>query len=493
MERTNQKKGEMLKLNKNLGFFRFRKMEGGYYLVTNEIGEFIFLSKKDFKNFLQGNLSTKPELFKDLKKKLFIKDNPNYGEFIKRYALKNRFYFQNGPSLHIVVVTLRCNHNCIYCQTSSCGQEEKGKDLDIKTAKKIVDTIFASPNVSLNIEFQGGEPLLNWPVIKFIVGYARKKNKKEKRELKIALVSNFSLMTREIASYLLKNKVSFCTSLDGPEKVHNKNRIWTRGNSYQEASKWLKYLFKNYKKYYFFQPGALTTITKFSLSHWKEIIDEYVKFGFDNIALRPLIFLGTAQKGWKDIGYSPDEFLEFYRKSLDYIFYLNLEKGKKFRELTAVYFSIKIFLDSDPNFFEMRSPCGAGLGQLLYNYDGDIYTCDEGRMIGENICKIGKVGDSYDDLLVHPSVRSLCLASCLEGLPCDNCAYKPYCGTCPILNYAESGNIFPQLPNSSRCKIYQGILDYLFLKIKENDKIRVLLKDWAIGGEKIKSSERLRK
>jgi len=71
------------------------------------------------------------------------------------------------------------------------------------------------------------------------------------------------------------------------------------------------------------------------------------------------------------------------------------------------------------------------------------------------------------------------LASCLDGLPCQYCVYKPYCGTCPILNYSESGNIFPQLPNNSRCQINQGVFDYLFQKLKKNDKIRKVLKEWA--------------
>lgn len=466
-------------LNENLGFFRFKKMNAGGYLLTNDIGDFIFLTEKEFFALTNGEIEKKSHLYKELSRKKFIQDNGDYSEFIEHYREKNKYLFQSGPSLHIIVVTLRCNHNCVYCQANSCNSKEKDKDLDIKTAKKIVDSIFASPNKNLTIEFQGGEPLMNWPAVKFIVEYARKKNKQEKRNLKIALVSNFSLLDEKKASFFFKNKVSFCTSLDGPEKVHNKNRVWTEGNSYRETIKWLKYLLKEYKNHYIFQPGALTTITKFSLPNWKEIIDEYVELGLDNVVLRMLAPLGIAQKGWKTIGYTPDEYIEFYKKSLDYIFFLNLEKGKKFRELTATYFAFKIFLKNDPNFSDLRTPCGAGIGQLLYNYNGDIYTCDEGRMLGEDLCKIGKAGGNYKDLLTHPSVKTLCLSSCLESLPCDNCVYKPYCGTCPIINYAEGGSIFPQLPNSSRCRIHQGILDHLFSRIRENDRIRVLLRDWA--------------
>lgn len=482
---ANNKIIQKKKISKDLGFFRFKEISTGEYLLTNDVGDFIFLSKDDFSTFTKGKIDKGTNLYKELSQKKFVNDDNDFSEFIERYREKHQHLFQKGTSLHIIVATLRCNHNCIYCQASSCGLNEKNKDLDMKTARQIVDTIFSSPNQEIAIEFQGGEPLLNWPVVKFIIGYANKKNKREKRKLRIALVSNFSLMDEKIADYLFKNKVSFCTSLDGPEELHNKNRIWTGGNSHCITTKWLKYLMKKYKGYYIFQPAALTTITKHSLAYWKEIVDEYVKFGFDNITLRPLTPLGIAQKGWKSVGYSPDDFLEFYRKSLDYIFFLNLKKGKKFREITTTYFAKQILFGVNSNFFELRSPCGAGIGQLLYNYNGDIYTCDEGRMIKEDIFKIGKVGrSSYKDIISHPAVKTICLASNLESLACDNCAYKPYCGVCPVLSYAEFGNIFSQLPNSSRCRLNKGILDYLFLKIKENEDIRELLRKWVIGENK---------
>jgi len=101
-------------------------------------------------------------------------------------------------------------------------------------------------------------------------------------------------------------------------------------------------------------------------------------------------------------------------------------------------------------------------------------------MLGEETFCLGDIGKiSYNDVISHPTIKAICLASCLDNLACDSCVYKPYCGTCPVLNYAEFGNIFPQLPNSSRCQIYQGIFDYLFKKIKENDKIKAILKEWS--------------
>ncbi|MDI6777701.1 MAG: His-Xaa-Ser system radical SAM maturase HxsB [Patescibacteria group bacterium] len=469
---------------KKSGFFRFKKM-GKEYLLTNEIGEYIFLTVKEFADFSQDRMNKSSSRYEELARKNFFAEDLETEKFVEKYREKNKHLFQNGPSLHIIVVTLRCNHKCVYCQTSSCSEWEKEKNLSLENARKIVDLIFQSPNRYLAIEFQGGEPLLNWPVVKFITEYAREKNKKEKRNLEIRIVSNLSLLDKKKADYLFKHKVVFCTSLDGPERVHNKNRTWLGGNSQRKTKEWLEYLLKRYKKYYINQPAALLTVTRSSLPYWREIIDEYAKLGLDTIALRPLAPLGVAKKSWQAIGYKPDEFVKFYKKSLDYIFNLNIKKNLFFREALAANIAVKILTERTPNFFELRSPCGAGIGQLLYDYNGDIYTCDEGRMLGKDLFKLGNVeNDTYADLILKPAIRTMCLASCLEGLACDDCVYKPYCGTCPIVNYAESGNIFPQLPNSSRCRIYTGIFDYLFQKIRKDDRIKPILLGWISGKSK---------
>lgn len=466
----------------SLGFFRFKKINNSY-LITNEVGEFIFLKPAEFDAFSTGKINKKSALFQELRKKNFLGDEQDIEAYAGKYQKKNQHLCQQGPSLHIIVVTLRCNHNCCYCQAGSKHVNDLSYDMDIKTAKSAVDFIFESPSRYIAIEFQGGEPLLNWEVLKYIVEYAQKKNEDGKRSLDIRLVSNFSLMDKEKAEYLLKKRVTICTSLDGNEKVHNQNRFWAKGNSHKMTIDWTRRLLNEYKKYHEFKPGALTTITRYSLPHWKEIIDEYINLGFDGVFLRPLAPLGIAKKRWKEIGYSADEFLTFYEKSLDYIFDLNLKKKKFFREGNTALIATKIFTDSTPNFLDHRSPCGAGIGQLLYNYNGDIFTCDEARMLDEDTFKLGNVKKgSYAKMMSGQSIKAMCLSSCLDGLACDFCVYKPYCGVCPVINFAETGSIFAQLPNSSRCRIFKGIFDYLFQKIKDDAKIKEVLASWAKQG-----------
>lgn len=469
---------------KGVGFCRFEKFDNKY-LVTNDIGQFLFLSPDSFGDFLQGKINKKTELYRSLREKGFLKLDSDIQNLVKNYHQRNNFLFQ-GPSLHIIVVTLRCNHNCIYCQVGSKNIKENGYNMDQATAKKVVDAIFNAPSPVITIEFQGGEPLINWPIMKFIIEYAKEKNVKAKKNLSIALVSNLSLLDDQKYRFFSKNKIALNTSLDGPEKIHNKNRVWPERNSYKKTVQWIQKIKKQEKKNADLpKMGALATISRHSLKYPKEIINEYLKWGFKEIHLRPLSYLGLSGKLKNQIGYSPEEFLKFWQRSMDYILEKNL-KGQYIHERGSRIMLQKILTNNDPNYLDLRSPCGAGIGQMVYNFDGKVYTCDEGRMIEDDTFMIGNIKkDDYRKISSHPAIKTLCIASLLDNLPCDNCVYKPYCGTCPVQNYALYGDIFLQSANNDRCKIQKGMFQYLFQKM-EDKKIRGVFKNWLSLKKKTK-------
>ena len=469
---------------KGIAPFRFKKIKNKYLLV-NEVGDFLFFAKDKLHDFLNGKLKKNSQSYLSLVQNNFIRGELDIDKLVQKYSYK-KSYLHWGPNLHIIVVTLRCNHNCIYCHASARGVKEKSFDMDKETAKKVLDVIFKTTNHFIAIEFQGGEPLLNWPVVKYIIEEAKKRNKKIGKNLEIRLVSNGSLITPKIFNYLLDKKVSICFSLDGPENLHNKNRPYSDGNSYKNVTKWIKKFNKLYpsleKKKYIWQISTALTITRFSLPFWKEIIDDHVKLGLRYIYLRTLNPFGFSQSSWKKISYPMSDFLKFYKKSMDYIIDLNL-KGIDIQERLSLTFLVKILSDYDPNHMDFRSPCGAGIGQLAYNYNGDVYTCDEGRMLsmmGDESFRLGNINNnSYKEIIMSPVTKTLCTASCLEGLSgCADCVYRPYCGVCPLYNYFEQGNIFAQTANSGRCQMITGIIDYLFEKMQD-EKVRKIFEKWT--------------
>ena len=150
----------------------------------------------------------------------------------------------------------------------------------------------------------------------------------------------------------------------------------------------------------------------------------------------------------------------------------------------AATFLSKILLGQGKNYMELRSPCGAAVGQMAYYYDGNVYTCDEGRMLaemGDRAFQLGTVEDTYDSLMNSNVCKACCVASTLEAAPtCSDCVYQPYCGTCPVLNYALDGDVFSKIPNHYKCQTYKGMLDAVFgLLNQKNPEIDNILDRWV--------------
>ncbi|MDP2090481.1 MAG: His-Xaa-Ser system radical SAM maturase HxsB [Candidatus Gracilibacteria bacterium] len=476
--------GKIKKLNNNLGFFRFKKFDLDSYLITNDIGKYCFIDKNDFGDFISGKLNS-GEKYDELLSKKFIKNNDYELDMAKSFAQKNAF-LAFGPTLHIIVTTLRCNHKCQYCHAAVAPMTAKNMDMTEDTAKKVVDAIFYTSSQNLTIEFQGGESLVNWDIVKYIIEYASIKSYHLKKNVTFALVTNLTLMDEEKMNYLIENNVGISTSLDGDEETHNYNRTFKEGNSYEQVTYWIKRINEEYSKRGINNKiGALLTVTKKSLSRYKEIIDTYIKLGLDSIFLRPLNPYGFAAAELEKLGYEPEEFIEFYYKSMAYILELN-KSGVNFRESLSMIYLSKILTDTDPNYLDERSPCGACIGQVAYNYDGKIYSCDEGRMLGrmgdENFL-MTTVSDSgaetYKNMIESETTKVMVQASTLDGLPGYNdSVYKPYIGVCPIHSYKTTGNIIPNYSKDHKKILDYAVLDFLFDNLRKEEN-KALFQKWV--------------
>lgn len=443
-----------------INYFNFKKIRDKV-LITNDIGYYAILSHDEFSLLVQNKLGKSNDKYSELVAKRFILQGNKFvssgyaaGEL---QAFKG--YLRSSTGLHIFVLTNMCNMHCTYCQ----AQSEKNSEYGVMTreiAQKAVDIALQAPDEVLTFEMQGGEPLLNYEVLKFIIEYAEA-NKREKRIL-YSITTNGTLITDDIMSFFEKYSVSVSISLDGPTDLQHYNRPMNNGkNSFD----YIQRIIPKLKERKIFG-GAVLTTTNQSLCYWKEIIDTYLSFGIREIFIRPLTPLGFANDHWGQIGYNINDFLVFYRVIMSYILDMN-RKGVFIRELHAMIFLRKILCQLSDNYMELRSPCGATLGQVAYYYDGNIYTCDEGRMIaqmGDNAFCLGNVNThSYSDIVSCGSCKAVCKASILEGLPgCSECAYLPYCGTCPATTYALENSLFSRTNNNYRCKTYKGILDILF-------------------------------
>src|ERR1700716_2519960 len=147
--------------------------------------------------------------------------------------LRSRMSFlQQVTPLHIFVVTLRCEHSCPYCQVSRQSTDRSRFDMSEETAMRALDIAFASPAARIKIEFQGGEPLLNFPMIETIVAAARSRSSKK---VDFVIASNLALLDDVILGFCKANNILLSTSLDGPADLHNKNRPRPGANSHELA------------------------------------------------------------------------------------------------------------------------------------------------------------------------------------------------------------------------------------------------------------------
>ncbi len=275
-----------------LGFFRFGELEGGRVVLTNDAGEWEVLDRSDFDALLGGALAGDHPQRTALTGKGFVREGSDLEALAMRLRRKKRFVGQ-GPHLHIVITTLRCNQSCQYCHASRTDMDRVDTDMSLATAKQVVDFAMKSPNPYLNFEFQGGEPTVNFEVIQFAVAYSREKNRHENKQLTHSLVTNMTYMTEEHAQWLVDNDVLVCTSLDGPEDLHNFNRGWRKGgNAYADVLRWMEHFNKLWiakgRDPDLWHVDALMTTTRRSLVRAREIIDLYVSLGIRNIHLRPL-------------------------------------------------------------------------------------------------------------------------------------------------------------------------------------------------------------
>lgn len=444
-------------------------------LVTGLAGDYIFLTPSDFDKFVNHKLTLSDNIYMDLKSKQLLADSNeelhrNVNMTSTRYRTRKGF-LRNFTTLHMMVITVRCNQHCKYCQ-ASC-EDETARQFDMKpdTARKIVDFIFQTPSKDIKIEFQGGEPLLNWETIVETVEYAEEINQKIKKNLEFVICTNITTDISDKIPFIKEHNISISSSLDGPENVHNKCRVYkNETGTYKKFIENLGYCRKECGEN---SVGALMTTTRYSLDKIKDIIDEYVKQKFDGIFLRAINPYGLAEQNKSELGYPIDNFIEMYKQALEYIIELN-KKGIFFIEFYTTLLLRRILTHFPTGFVDLQSPSGAGICGVIYDYNGDVYPADEGRMLskmGDKYFCLGNVHrNSYLEVFNSEALRNIVSSSCLEVMPhCAHCVFSPYCGADPVRNYVETKDIMGDRLNSSFCKKNKAIFEYLFEIIRQND------------------------
>jgi uncharacterized protein len=459
----------------------FTELDAQRYVLTNFVGEFHILEKAIAKDFLRHRLERTSPHYADLKSKHFLLDADS-SVAIDLLALKTRTRLDrtsNFTGLHLFVVSLRCEHSCPYCQVSRQNDDKTDFDMSPEVAERALNLVFKSPSPNIKIEFQGGEPLLNFPLIRQIVEAANTRNKIEHRDLGFVIATNLAVVTDEMLEFCEAHSIDISTSLDGPPDLHNKNRPRPGGDSHERAVTGIMRVKAALGRD---RISAVMTTTNASLDRVRDIIDEYVSHGFGNIFLRPLSPYGFAVKTKWYNSYDTTKWLRFYFEGIDYIIDLN-KRGVQFKETYASTILTKMLTPFQPGYVDLISPAGIGTGALLYNYDGAIFASDESRMLaemGDLSFRLGSVTDSYEALISSDALLDPLEASFTGSAPmCSTCAFEPYCGSDPVYHHATQGDYVGRKPLSGFCNRNMAIFRGLITRMENDPETRRLFTRWA--------------
>lgn len=453
--------------------FQFSRFDSDDYLLVNESGEYIFLSKDDFHKFIQGDLTSDSLSYYDLKSRHFINTEhlPETLEMVSaKYRTRKRF-ISDFTVLHMMVITLKCCNKCSYCQVSAEGDDAKGFDMSPEVARRVVDYIFKSPSPSIKIEFQGGEPTLNWETLKETVLYAKKVNQKYQKHLDFVVCTNLVKVDTQQLMFFKEHGIHISTSLDGPRDLHDKNRILRSGGGTYDTV--IKNLYNAFDILLRGQVNALMTTTIDNIDHLQEVIAEYVRLGFNGIFIRPLNPYGLAAMHAEHLGYPVEHFVENFEKALNFIVQLNLN-GTRFVEFYTNLLLTRILTPFSTGFVDLQSPSGAGISGAIYDHNGDVFPADEARMLARmgdrRFCMGNVFKESYESIFGGNLLREIVSKSCVEVMPyCSSCVYRTYCGSDPVRNYLETGDLIGKRPDNDFCKKNKLIFDMLFKKLKRNN------------------------
>ena len=462
--------------------FRFERLSHGRVLLTNLVGEHLIIDDAHLDDVVEGTLPSDSPLVRRLRAKHIIRE-PEDQLPLELLTLKMRTRVKRRAdftSLHIFVVSLRCEHSCPYCQVSRQSSDKARYDMSEETALLALEAAFSSPSPDLKIEFQGGEPLLNFPLIRYIVGEAKRLNVTEGRRLSFVIATNLALLDEAILGFCREEGIDISTSLDGPADLHNRNRPRPGNDSWERAAEGIRRVRETLGTD---RVSALMTTTERSLGRVREIVDSYVELGLSSIFLRPLSPYGFAIKTKSFAAYDVERWLDFYEQGLRYI----LELNKAGVSMTEVYASVvlrKMLTNEDPGYVDLSSPAGIGTQVLVYNYDGDVYASDEGRMLaemGDTTFRLGNLHhDSYHELILSDALLNPLDESITVSAPmCSDCAFEPFCGADPVYHHATGGDFLGHKASSAFCRRTMGVSKLLLSLYEDDPFARDLFHSWA--------------
>ncbi len=321
-----------------------------------------------------------------------------------------------------------CNLNCSYCFASQGKYHGERAVMSFEVGKQALDFLIANSGTRRNLEvdFFGGEPLMNWDVVKELVAYARTQEKIHNKNFRFTLTTNGMLIDDEVIEFANKEMSNVVLSLDGRKEIHDLTRVDYTGNgSYERIVPKFKKLVdaRGGKGYY-----MRGTFTHANPDFTKDVF-HMADLGFTELSMEPVV--GKPD----DPAVLTPEDLEIVKEQYEILAKEMIKRKKEGRGFTFYHYMID--LTGGPCVYKRISGCGSGTEYMAVTPWGDLYPCHQ--FVGEEEYKLGDVWNGITNDQVRSEFRS-CNAYSREE--CKDCWAKLYCsGGCAANAYHASGSI----------------------------------------------------
>ena len=328
-----------------------------------------------------------------------------------------------------------CNLRCEYCFAAKgdfgCGR----KLMPLEVGKKAIDFLIthSAGRHNLEMDFFGGEPLMNWDVVKELVLYAREQEKLYNKNFRFTITTNGLLLTDDKIDFINREMSNCVLSLDGRKEVNDRLRVRVDGTGCydQIVPKYQKLVAQRGDKDYY----ARGTFTKYNLDFTEDVL-HMADLGFDQVSVEPVV---SDEK--LDYSIKTEDLTRVFEEyeRLANALIRRRKEGRGFN-----FFHFMIDLNQGPCAIKRLRGCGCGNEYVAVTPEGDIYPCHQ--FVGDEQWKMGNVLEDSFDLSMKERFAK---ANVYSKPECKNCWAKLYCsGGCNANNWQYEGDILHSHPLS---------------------------------------------
>lgn len=398
-----------------------------------------FLQDKLPKEFAQKNAQQEEtqltETFEELKElvdKGFLFSDDDYSDFSSSLGVAP----VKAMCLHMAH---DCNLRCKYCFASTGGFGGTRKLMPFDIAKKAIDLLvkLSCSRHNLEVDFFGGEPLMNFGVVKETLSYARQIEKQAGKNFRFTITTNGLSLNNEISDYINREMTNVVLSLDGRKSINDAMRPMISGKgSYSTIVPKFQQLVNSRKDKEYYVRG---TYTRHNLDFDKDVL-ELFNLGFRQISVEPVV--GPESDNYsireKDIPQLENSYIRLMESMIE-----NIKAEKK----SFNFFHFMLDLSAGPCAIKRLKGCGCGNEYLAVTPDGELYPCHQ--FVGKDEFLMGNVNEGITKSELKNTFANTNL---LNKPKCQNCWAKYYCsGGCSANNIAFTGSL--QEPHQISCQL----------------------------------------